>query len=246
MSKRQEIRERRARERLLNRLLVVILVAAGVLLVVFAIVMPQVTYTNNAHATQTAALLTPLLQATAEPVTVAVDGTHLGDPNAPVKVDVYEDFRCSACMYYTTYYEPDIIKNYVNTGKVYYTFHSFIVIDSGDGTDASYRSANAALCASEQGRFWDYHATLFANQITESAELFSDVRLIKMAENLGLDMTKFNKCYQARTYANAIKDDIALGTSLSIQGTPSIFVDGQLIQSFDQVGAAIDAVLAGK
>ena len=90
---------------------------------------------------------------------------HLGDPNAPVKVDVYEDFRCSACLYYTQNVEPQIIQNYVETGKVYYTYHFFIVIDGNDGTDASYRSANAALCAGEQGHFWDYHDTLYANQI---------------------------------------------------------------------------------
>jgi len=70
-----------------------------------------------------------------------------------------------------------------------YTFHSFIVIDGNDGSDASYRSANAAMCAAEQGHFWDYHDTLYANQVSESASLFTDERLTTMAQNLNLDMT---------------------------------------------------------
>jgi protein-disulfide isomerase len=175
-----------------------------------------------------------------------VDGLHLGDPNAPVKVDVYEDFRCSACKYYTQNFETQIIQTYVETGKIYYTFHSFIVVDGNDGTDASYRSANAAMCAAEQGYFWDYHDTLFANQVTEDASLFTDERLVIMAQNLNLDMTAFNQCFQEDRYASDIQNDISQGQSLSITGTPSIFVNGTLIQSFDQLSTVIDAALAGK
>ena len=139
-----------------------------------------------------------------------------------------------------------LIQNYVETGKVYYTYHFFIVIDGNDGTDASYRAANAALCASEQGHFWDYHDTLYANQITESASLYTDARLVTMAENLKLDMTAFNQCYQAKKYASVISNDQATGQSLGVTGTPSIFVDGKLVSDFSQTAQAIDAALAGK
>jgi protein-disulfide isomerase len=124
---------------------------------------------------------------------IQADGVHLGDPNAPVKVDVYEDFRCVACLNYTQNYEPQIIQTYVNTGKVYYTYHSFIVIDGYDNSGASYQAANAALCAAEQGDFWNYHDILFANQITEDASYFTNERLITMAQNLKLDMKVFNQ-----------------------------------------------------
>ncbi len=184
MSKRQEIRERRRREQVRNRIIVIGLVVVGALLVTFVLIMPSInTATTAANATKTAENATPLPVVTIAPRVwnTQVDGVHLGDPNAPVKVDAYEDFRCSACMYFSQNDEPQIIQNYVETGKAYLTYHFFIVIDNNDGTDASYRSANAALCASEQNRFWDYHDTLYANQITESASLFTDARLIKMA-----------------------------------------------------------------
>jgi len=235
MGKRQEIRQRRQRERTRNRILVILLVAAGALLIALFFIWlmekkPQTT----------------VISITPKAINAKVDGLHLGDPNAQVKVDVYEDFRCSGCKYYTQNIEPQIFQTYVETGKVYYTFHSFIVIDGNDGTDASYRSANAAMCAAEQGHFWDYHETLYANQVTEDASLFSDERLAIMAQNLNLDMTAFNQCFKENRYASDIQKDISQGQSLGITGTPSTFVNGTLIQPFDQLATAIDAALAGK
>jgi len=245
MSKRQEIRQRRQRERTRNRILVISLVAVGALLVAFAFIRPMVLKTQaTASATQAS-----VISITPKAITAQVNGVHLGDPNAPVKVDVYEDFRCSVCLYYTQNYEPQIIQTYVDTGKVYYTFHSYIVIDGNDGTDASYRSANAALCAAEQGRFWDYHDTLYANQTSEDASLFTDERLVTMAQNLNLDMTAFNQCYQAKKYASDINNDISQAHSLNLSGTPSILVNGTLVQiqnSFDIVATTIETALAGK
>ena len=248
MSKRQEIRERRRREQLRNRIIVILLVVVGALLVTFTLILPSLNNARTAaNATKTAENATPVPVVTITPrvFNTKVDGLHLGDPNALVKVDVYSDFRCSACLYYVQNLEPEIIQKYIETGKVYYTFHNYIVIDQ-DGTDASYRSANAAMCANEQNRFWDYHDTLYANQITESASLFTDARLVKMAENLKLDMTAFNQCFQAKKYASVVKNDITQGQSLKITGTPSIFVNGTLLSNFQQITQAIDTALAGK
>jgi protein-disulfide isomerase len=242
MSKRQEIRKRRQQERNRNRILVILLVAAGSLLIAFAFIRPMVLQSQaTASATQS-----PVISITPPVINAQVDGVHLGDPNAPVKVDVFEDFRCSACQVYTQNYESQIITTYVETGQVYYSFYSFLVIDGNDGTDASYQSANAAMCAAEQGRFWDYHATLYANQVSESASLFSEERLVTMAQNLNLDMTAFNQCFQSKKYSPEIQADINKARSLNLTFTPSILVDGVLVKSFDQVAPAIDAALAGK
>jgi protein-disulfide isomerase len=249
MSKRQEIRARRRREQLRNRIIVILLVVVGALLVTFALILPSINNaTAAANATKMAANFTPppVVTITPKVFNTIVDGVHLGDPNAPVKVDLYSDFRCSACLYYVNNLEPQIIQTYVETGKVYYTFHNFIIVDGYDNSDASLRSANAALCASEQNRFWDFHNTLYANQITEDAYLFSDARLITMAENLKLDMTAFNQCYQAKKYASVVQKDIAQGQSLKVHGTPSVFVNGNLVSNFQQTAQAIDSALAGQ
>jgi len=249
MSKRQEIRERRRREQVRNRIIVIVLVVVGALLVTFALILPSLkTASTAASTTQTAANATPVAVVTITPrvFTTTINEQHLGNPNAPVKLDAYEDFRCSACLYYSNTVEPQVIQNYVETGKVYYTYHFFIVIDGNDGSDASYRSANAALCASEQGHFWDYHDTLYANQITEDASLFTDARLVTMAQNLKLDMTAFNQCYEAMKYASVVQADITQGEGLKITGTPTIFVNGAMVTDFRQTTQAIDTALVGK
>jgi len=242
MSKRQEIRQRRQHERTRNRILVILLVAGGSLLIAFAFIRPMILRTQATAA----APLAPVISITPKAINAQVDGLHLGDPNSPIKVDVYEDFRCSACKNYNQNFEPQIFQTYVETGKVYYTFHSFIVVDTNDGSDASYRSANAAMCAAEQGLFWEYHDTLFTNQVTEAVSLFTDERLATMAQNLNLDMIAFNQCFKEKRYSDDIRNDIYQGQSLSITGTPSIFVNGTFIGSYDQLSTAIDAALVGK
>jgi protein-disulfide isomerase len=241
MSKRQEIRERRRREHIRNRIIAIVFVGLGGLIIAwlfYSSLQKKVTAAND--TTQPVVAITPIVFNT------KVDGVHLGDPNAPVKVDEYADFRCIGCRNYTEIILPNIIQNYVETGKVYYSFHNFIVIDSYDNTDASLRSANAALCASEQNRFWDYHSTLYANQATEDAYLFTDTRLTTMAENLKLDMTTFNQCYQAKKYASVVQKDITQGQSLNIHSTPSFSINGTVVSNSSQLAQAIDAALAGQ
>jgi protein-disulfide isomerase len=248
MSKRQEIRERRRRQQIRNRIIAIVIVGLGGLLIAwlfYSSLQNKVTATN-ATATVVSSNTQPVIAVTPRVFTTKVDGVHLGDPNAPVKVDVYADFRCSACLSYFQNFEPQIIQTYVDTGKVYYSYHFFDVIDSYDNSGASNHAANAALCAGEQGHFWDYHDTLYANQITESADLFTDARLVTMAENLKLNMTEFNQCFQAKKYASVVEADNAEAQSLKLTYTPSILVNGKIVSDFNQLTQTIDAALAGK
>jgi len=249
MSKRQEIRARRRRERIRNRVLSILLVVAGALFVVFALILPSINHTVTTANTTAAP---PSIQ-TAAPRTLAVqmDGTHMGDPNAPVKVDSWEDFQCSSCLSYSQNVEPQLIQNYVATGKVYYTYHFFLLIDGGNPAGESHKAADAAMCASAQGRFWDYHDILFANWLGENVGSYTDARLVDMASAIGLDMTSFNQCFQANTYQAQIEQDYADGQAKGVTGTPTVFVNGTMITpgfvpSFDQLSQAIDNALASQ
>jgi protein-disulfide isomerase len=246
MSKRQEIRQRRQREKTRNRVLIVLLVVGGALFIALALILPGIQQTKNANATATQVAASPVIVITPETISAPVNGTSMGDPNAPVRVDVYEDFRCSACKFYSQNIETVIIQNYIDLGKVLYTYHTYLVIDSFDNSGASSQAANAALCAAEQGHFWDYHNTLYANQVTEDAALFSNERLVTMAQNINLDMKAFNQCFQEKRYNSTIQTDISKGLSLGITGTPTIFVDGTLVPDINKLTTAIDTALAGK
>jgi len=219
MSKRQEIRERRHRQQLRNRIIVIVLVVLAAAFVVFALILPGLRGPNVGKIVQ----ITPVARK------AAVDKTTMGDPNAPVKMDVWEDFQCSGCWSYSQNLEPQVISTYVDTGKVFYTFHFYPFIDGGSGE--SHQAANAAMCASAQGRFWDYHDMLFANYLGENAGSYTDTRLVAFAQKIGLDMTAFQACFQANTFASQIAQDAQAGAKLGVPPTPGIFVNGQMVIS---------------
>lgn len=219
MSRRQEYRKRVQKQKSRNRLIVILSVAAVAILVALVLILPGLKKTDVSNIVQ----ITPVT------FNVPVNKTSLGDPNAPVKMDVWEDFQCSGCLAYTRDIEPDVIKDFVDTGKVYYTFHSYPFISSGQGE--SQDAANAAMCAAAQDHFWDFHAIAFANWIGENAGSFTKDRLQAFAQAIGLNMSDFNKCFAANTYAADIQKDIDAGAALGVPPTPGIFVNDKMVVS---------------
>jgi len=244
MSKRQEMRKRQHREQIRNRFGGILLVAVVALLITLFLIFSN---SKPSDVTRKIIQITPISRV------VPMKGTSLGNASAPVKMDVWEDFQCSGCLSYTKGIEPKILQTYVETGKIYYTFHSFPFIDGGQGE--SHDAANAAMCAAAQGRFWDYHDIAFANWIGENAGSFTRARLSAFAQNIGLDMPSFDQCFQENTYSAQIKQDVEEGSKLGVPPTPGIFVNGKAvlssagknyIPSFDDISRAIQAGLNGK
>ena len=238
VSKRQARREQIRRKDQRNRLIGIGLISIGAIFVAFLIIYPNVKPVAEVIA--------------AEPRSYPqADKTALGDPNAPVKIDAYEDFQCPACGKYTEETEPLIIDNLVSTGKVYYVFHNYPFLDgAGAGSNGeSDQAANAAMCATEQNKFWEMHATIYANWNGENQGAYSDRRLTDFAEAIGLDMTAFNSCFKANKYKAEIQADFDNGDTIGVQGTPSIFVNGTFVTpgyvpSYDEVVQAVEAALA--
>jgi protein-disulfide isomerase len=248
MSKRQEIRQRRQREKTRNQIMIVILVMAGSLLVVLALIQPGLKQAAGAATS----VGKPIVQITPMVINIPLSGTTMGFPNAPVKMDVWEDFQCSGCMYFSTQIAPLIIRDYVETGEVDYTYHFMPFIDGGAGE--SHQAANAAMCANEQGQFWQYHDILFANWTGENVGDYTDDRLIAYAESIGLDMNAFEKCFDANTYASYISQDEQMGEDMGVPPTPGIFINGKvvtnsqnqnLIPTYQDLSNAIEAEMAG-
>jgi protein-disulfide isomerase len=243
MSKRQELRDRQRRKQSRNRLAAILFVTAGALLAAFVLIWPNLKSPTVSNVIQ----ITPIANA------VPVNKTSIGNADAPVKMDVWEDFQCSGCLSFTKNLEPQIFQTYVETGKVYYTFHFYPFIDGGQGE--SHDAANAAMCAAAQERFWDYHDIAFANWIGENAGSYIKPRLVEFAQSIGLNMTEFNQCFNENAYSAEIQQDIDEGTKLGVPPTPGIFVNGELvvssvgpnyIPSFDDISRAIEAGLSGK
>jgi protein-disulfide isomerase len=187
------------------------------------------------------------------PSNIASSGRTLGNSAIPVTVDVYGDFRCSACLRFTTGgAEQNLVSNYVATGKAKLVWHDLLSIDRSDGGTASRDAANAAWCAADQGKFWVMHDWLYANQGTsEAASAFTLSRLSDIGKAAGLDMSKFQPCLDQGRHDAAIAAEAAT-TPPDATGTPAIFVNGKfvgdpsakLVPTSDEIAAAIDAEYA--
>jgi len=143
--------------------------------------------------------------------------------------------------------ERQLIEQYVTTGKVRFEYHHFIVIDGNVGGTESQHAAEASECANEQGKFWDYGAMLFANQQSEGSGAFADRRLKAFAEALGLDAGKFNACFDAHKYAGTVRADQQQAISRGVDGTPTVFVNGQRVNQptdFAELQRWIEGALA--
>ena len=138
--------------------------------------------------------------------------------------------------------ERQLIDEYVATGKVRLEYHHYIVVDRIVGGNESQRAAEASECANEQGEFWNYHKMLFANWNGEGEGAFVDRRLKVFAETLGLDTQKFNQCFDSGRYAGEVRADTQLGQSLGVTGTPTVFVNGQKVET-SQLFSVIDVLL---
>lgn len=175
-----------------------------------------------------------------------VDGLTIGDPNAPVRIDVFEDFQCPACKRFTEQVEHQVIAELVQTGKAYYVFHNYAFLDRDSVTKESQRAALASLCANEQGRFWEYHDMLFANWNGENQGAFNDSRLSAFAATLKLDTQAFDACMSEGRYVDEVNASLDKGNQMGVQGTPSVFVNGTIVNpghvpSFDDIAAAVEA-----
>ncbi|MEM4264004.1 MAG: DsbA family protein [Candidatus Woesearchaeota archaeon] len=163
--------------------------------------------------------------------------SFLGKKDAPVTIVVYDDFQCPFCARFETQTWPELKKTYVDTGKVKFYFKHFPLGFHPNAKPAS----EATECAGEQGKFWKMHDKIFANQ----GEL-SEENLKKWAEELGLDTTKFNECFDSHKYSARVEKDIQEGQSIGVQGTPSFVIQDELLvgaQPFSAFKEVIDKKL---
>jgi protein-disulfide isomerase len=235
ISKRQERRERMQRQQQRQRLITIGLIVLGAALIVFAVVWPQIRSVGEIITVTPAALPNS-------------DGLSVGDASAPATIDVFEDFQCPACKAFTENIETLVIQNLVAAGKARYVFHNYPFLDGTGARNGgeSDQAANAAMCASEQGKFWEMHSVIYANWNGENQGNFSDRRLQAMAETIGVDMNAFNDCFNANKYEDEIQADFDLGEEMGVSGTPTVFVNGNRvgqpgrIASYEEIAQAVE------
>ena len=145
----------------------------------------------------------------------------LGDPNAPVLMVEFGDYQCFFCNKFFHDTEDDILKNYVETGKVKIIFKDFTII----GPD-SVNAAHGAHCANEQGKFWQYHDILYNNWNGENNGWAGSENLLNFARQIELDIDQWSECMLDAKYQQIIISSNSDAKSLGLTGTPAFFVIG--------------------
>jgi protein-disulfide isomerase len=160
-----------------------------------------------------------------------------GGAKAPITVIMFSDYQCPFCKR-----GEDVIDKVMETygDKVRLVFRDYPLPMHPQARPA----ADAANCAHQQGKFWEYHAKLFNNQ-----SKLADSDLKGYAKELGLDEAKFAKCLTDKPYKAAIDKDVADGSKIGVNGTPAFFINGRMLsgaQPFEKFKEIIDEELAAK
>ena len=145
----------------------------------------------------------------------------MGDPNAPVHIIEYGDFQCPYCLKFWNESEPQLIEEYVNTGKVFFEYRSFSFI----GPESDW-AAEGAYCAGDQNKFWEYHDTLYANWTGENVGDFTKDNLVKYAKTLDLNMEEFESCIREEKHKGTVEQDAAEAEANGVHATPTLFING--------------------
>ena len=206
-----------------------LIVGGGCLLAVCAVaaLLGGLFFLTPVFGNQSLAPVTDLVSIETDPRPEA-DSNSMGDPAAPIQIVEFGDFQCPYCERFATQTEPLLVENYIDTGKVYFTYRSagnWVSRNMGGGKTESQDAAQAAYCAADQNKFWDMHDSLFANnRDVEDQGSFSSTRLVAMAENIGLDMTEFQDCYDSGKYTQQVEQDFEDAIAAGVQGTPTFIV----------------------
>ncbi len=143
-------------------------------------------------------------------------GPQRGASKAPVTIVEFSDFQCPYCKGALPVLKQ-VTEKYGD--QVQFLFKDFPLSDIHPQAQAA---AEAAHCAEEQGRFWEYHDGLFA-----LAPNFDAAHFVALAAQVGVkDMTGFQTCVESRKYKSRVEQDASLGQTLGVDGTPMFFING--------------------
>ncbi len=162
------------------------------------------------------------------------DVAQFGPANAKVTIVEFSDFQCPFCSRAATTVEQLRTKY---GDKVHFVFRQFPLSFHQN----AHTAAEASMAAKAQGKFWEFHDKLFANQ----AKL-DRASLEGFAKEVGLDVAKFKKALDDKTFAPAVDAEQKLGEEVAVDGTPTMFLNGARVANptdYDAVTKQIDAVI---
>ncbi|MGH7650837.1 MAG: DsbA family protein [Gemmatimonadaceae bacterium] len=171
-------------------------------------------------------------------------GYLIGKVDAPVKIMEFADFECPSCGGFSVVTEPDVRSRIIDKGLANLTYFDFPIVELHRNTLAA---SNAAACADEQGKFWPMHDRLYQTQTEWNGESTDAPKPFfkRYAQEIGLDVAKWEACYDARKYQKRISANLAEGLRRGVHSTPSFVIGNTLyagMRSYDDMKAIVDSV----
>ena len=168
------------------------------------------------------------IRVTIEPprqVIAKVDRPSKGPTNAPIELVEFSDFQCPFClMAFPTV--AQVVGTYGD--RIHLVYRHYPLTNHPNARPA----AEAAQCANEQGKFWQYHDRLFGDQ-----SRLSDADLKQHAAQLGLDTARFNACVDTHKYKSDVDTDVRAGGEAGVNGTPAFFINGRVLSGAQPIEA---------
>jgi len=162
-------------------------------------------------------------------ITKLVDGgsSIMGDSNAPITILEWGDYQCTFCYKFHQSTLNAINEDYIKTGKVKLVFKDFPL----NGPD-SILAAEAAYCAQDQGKYWQYHDELYKNWGGERTGWVTRESLERFGSTVNLNLGEFNKCLDEQKYQEKVISLHEFGKEVGIDATPSflVFNDEKIIK----------------
>jgi protein-disulfide isomerase len=169
-------------------------------------------------------------------VEVSAEGAPFkGPPSAPITIVEFSDFQCGYCKRVLTVLNQ-VLEHYPD--KVKLAFRDFPIVNIHPQAQ---KAAEAAHCAAEQGKFWEYHDLLFERQDDIPTINFSEP-----AKALGLELKSFQACLDSQKYKEKVERNYADGVKAGVSGTPAFFINGRLVsgaQPLEAFKAVVDEEL---
>ena len=163
---------------------------------------------------------------------VPIDGAVLkGAADAPVTIVEFSDFHCPFCKRVVPTLK-EIEARY--PGKVRLAFRDYPIDQLHPGARKAHE---AARCARDQGKFWEFHDAVFAGEPDSSPQ-----RLKAYAQQVGLDVGKFDACVSRGNHTDAVQKDVDEAKRLGVDGTPAFFINGQLLSGAQPLDAFVRVI----
>jgi protein-disulfide isomerase len=180
---------------------------------------------------------------TSQPVTryKVDDGGNLavGPNTAPITIVEFSDYQCPYCIKWDTEVYKRLLQAYPD--KIRFVYRDFPLYSIHPEAEPA---AEAANCAGEQGRYYDYHDKLFSEEVELGSAAYT-----QYASELGLDMAKFKDCLSSHRYKAEVTSDYEYASNLGVRSTPTFFINGIALigaQPYENFKQVIDKELSGQ